>query len=171
MKKFEIKITGSGTQEEIVEALRNVANNILSAGAGNPEGLNDELDDTEWEDSTLVTKVDIEEKEPTYILSEDGIMIVGSHGITLNEKIRNEELHEYYIEEKEEIINNLIMWISECSLDRRADKTLMQDDLKMLMDRDDTYFFSSNSTNSYIFPDDSGFDETCKELIELNETL
>jgi len=112
-----------------------------------------------------------EEKEAKYILSEDGILIVGSHGITLNEKIRNEEMHEYYIEEKSNIIDNLIMWISECSRERAGDKQMMQDDLEMLMARDETYFFSSNSTNSYIFPDDSNFDETCEELIELNETL
>ena len=112
-----------------------------------------------------------EEKEEKYILSENGILVVGSHGITLNEKIRDEELHEYYIEEKSEIINNLIMWISECGMDRAGDKMLMQDDLEMIMERDDNYFFSSNSTNSYIFPDDSNFDETCEELIELNESL
>jgi len=111
------------------------------------------------------------EYEPKYILSEDGIMVVGSHGVTLNSKIRDEEMHEFYIEEKSEIVDNLIMWISECSRERAGDKALMQDDLKMLMDRDETYFFSSNSTNSYVFPDDSNFNETCEELIELNETL
>jgi len=112
-----------------------------------------------------------EEKEVKYILSEDGILIVGSHEVTFNEKIRGEELHEYYIEERSELIDNLIMWISECSRERASDKMLMQEDLEMLMARDDDYFFSSNSTNSYIFEDDSNFNETCEELIELNETL
>ena len=61
MKNYEIKITGSGTQEEIVKALRDVANNIMMAGSGNPKGLTDELDDQEWEDATLVTSI---EEEP-----------------------------------------------------------------------------------------------------------
>lgn len=114
---------------------------------------------------------EIEEEEPKYILSENGILIVGSHGITLNEKIRNEDLHEYYIEERSHLISNLIMWISECGMERASDKFLMTEDLEMLMARDETYLFSSNATNSYIFEGDSEFNTTCEELIELNETL
>lgn len=133
------------------------------------ESLKSYLNKESWDFTTDEPKE--EEEEAKYILSENGILIVGSHGITLNEKIRDEDLHEYYIEEKSNIIDNLIMWISECSRERAGDKTLMQDDLEMIMARDDNYFFSSNATNSYIFPDDSEFNKTCEELIELNETL
>jgi len=41
----------------------------------------------------------------------------------------------------------------------------------MLMDLEDDYIFSSISTNEYISKDDAEFEGTCKELIELNETL
>ena len=54
---YEIKITGSGTQEELVAALRVIADNIMMAGSGNPQGLTNELDDVEWEDATLITKI------------------------------------------------------------------------------------------------------------------
>jgi len=128
------------------------------------EELKSYLNKESWDFTTDEPK---EEKEEKYILSEDGILIVGSHGITLNDKIRDEDLHEYFIEEKQEIVSNLMMWISEGS----KDKDIMQQDLEMILAQDYIYFFSSNSTNSYIFPDDSEFDNTCKELIELNESL
>jgi len=95
-------------------------------------------------------KIDEEQKEeePKYILSEDGILIVGSHGITLNEKIRQEELHEYSIIERKELISDLISWIGECGQNRSSDKVLMTDDLEMLMNWEDAYIFTSNSNFS-----------------------
>ena len=111
-----------------------------------------------------------EAAKPLYRLTdEDTIHVVGSGGVKLNEKIRQEDLHEYYIVDRKSLIDDLIRWISEAR--NSSDKALMEDDLKMLMDVEDDYIFSSNSTNSYITKSDSEFEETCKELIELNSTL
>jgi hypothetical protein len=53
---IEIKITGSGTADEIVEALRRVAKNIALNAA--EHGVN-MLDGSVWEDSTLLTEIKI----------------------------------------------------------------------------------------------------------------
>ena len=97
-----------------------------------------------------------------HIITEDKI-----NGITINEKIREEDLHEYYILDREDFIDELIRWISEAT----KDKELMKDDLKMLLSVEDDYILSSNSTNSYLYEGCSDFDKTCKEILELNETL
>lgn len=108
-----------------------------------------------------------EQEEPKYILRDGAIHVVGSHSVTLNDQIRDEDLHEYHIVDREELINDLMRWISEGS----KDSALMREDMEMLMQLKDDYIFSSNSTNSYISSIDSEFDDTCKELIELNESL
>ena len=107
-------------------------------------------------------------QSPYELTSEDTIHVVGSGGVKLSEKIRQEDLHEYSIVHRKSFIDELTRWITEA---RSSDKALMQADLKMLMDVEDDYIFSSNSTNSYITKSDSEFEETCKELIELNKTL
>ena len=106
---------------------------------------------------------EVKEVEHKYALREDCIYVVGSHGVTLNEKIRQEELHEYSIIDRKEFIDELIRWISEA----RNDKELMKQDLFMLQEWEDDYILSSNSTNSYIRQGDSDFDKTCEELIEI----
>ena len=114
------------------------------------------------------SRVDKAKEEPTYTLREDGIYIVGSHKVVLNEKIKDEELHEYYIVDRKDFIDELISWISEAN---DSNKAMMKQDLEELMTWDDDYIFSSNSTNAYIRQGDSNFNETCKELIELSESL
>lgn len=116
---------------------------------------------TKWKVSEAV-------KSPYTLTSENTIHVAGSGGVKLNEKIRQEDLHEYSIVHRTSFIDELTRWITEA---RSSDKALMQADLKMLMDVEDDYIFSSNSTNSYITKSDSEFEETCKELIELNSTL
>ena len=108
-------------------------------------------------------------KSPYELTSEDTIHVSGSGGVKLNSKIRHEDLHEYSIVHRTSFIDELIRWITEAR--NASDKALMEADLKMLMDVEDEYIFSSNSTNSYITKSDSEFDETCKQLIELNKTL
>jgi hypothetical protein len=167
---YEIKITGSGTQEEIAEALRGVANNILGAGAGNPEGVKDELNDVEWEDATLMTLVSLkeEEEEVKYRLTGfNEIHVVGSHGVSLNEKICDEELHEYKIAHRQDLVDDLYRWIGEGN----EQAQMMKDDLKMIEAWTDDYIFSSISTNAYISSECSEFNETCEELIKLSEGL
>jgi len=47
----------------------------------------------------------------------------------------------------------------------------MKDDLKYLIDLNDTYIFSSISTNEYIAESDNKerFNEICEEILKLNE--
>lgn len=47
----------------------------------------------------------------------------------------------------------------------------MTADLSMLMDVTDDYIFSSINTNDYIYIGCIEFENTCKELLELNKTL
>ena len=126
--------------------------------------LKEYLEEQSWDFKTD----GVEEEEHKYELREDGIYVVGSHKVTLNEKIQQEELHEYSIIDRKDFIDELIRWISEA---KSTDKELMKQDLFMLEAWDDDYILSSNSTNSYIRQGDSNFDETCEELIELNESL
>jgi len=127
--------------------------------------LKEYLDSKSWDYKEVEPEPEAE--APDYILREDGIHIVGSHKVVLGEKIRQEELHEFYIVDREELTEDLMRWIGE----NNKDKLLMKQDLEMLMKLDDDYIFSSNSTNDYIDKNDSRFDETCKELLELNESL
>jgi len=97
-----------------------------------------------------------------FILTEDSI-----NGIQINDKIRNEELHEFSIIHRDSFIDELIRWISEAS----KDKELMKQDLKELMTWTDEYILTSNSTNHYIGIDSPDYEETCMELLKLNENL
>lgn len=89
----------------------------------------------------------------------------------INNKIFDEEMFDYVIKEREEIIDNLIGWISEITSE--SDKTLMKDDLKYLMSLKDEFIFSSISTNDYVAKSDNEpeFDEICEQLLELNAEL
>ena len=97
---------------------------------------------------------------PEYTLGENNI-----NGTSINKKIQREELHEYEIRDREDFIDTLIEWIGEA---RGSDKVLMREDLELLLDVEDDYILSSNSTNSYLYQGCSEFEETCKELLELN---
>ncbi len=100
--------------------------------------------------------------EEAYILGDDKI-----NGIALNEKIRQEELHEYYITHRGSFLEELMRWITEAT----TDKALMKADLEELLTWDDEYILSSNSTNSYLGKHSPEFNETCEELLKLNENL
>ena len=115
-------------------------------------------------DVELLQWAGVEEFPIEYTLGDDTI-----NGISINEKIREEELFEYNIIHRESFIDELIGWIGECS--RPSDREMMKDDLKYLMGIDDEYIFSSVSTNDYICQEDSNFNETCKELLELSDSL
>lgn len=73
-------------------------------------------------------------------------------GIKINEKIFDEEMIDYTLIEREDQIDHLINWISEAH-DRPSDLYLMKEDLKMLINWDCEYIFSSISTNEYIQQD------------------
>lgn len=103
-----------------------------------------------------------EEPEILYVLGDNTI-----NGVSLNEKIRDEDMHEYYITHRESFLEELMIWIGEAS----KDKELMKQDLEMLMQWDDEYILSSNLTNSYLGQGDSDFDTACQELLEINKSL
>jgi len=115
--------------------------------------------------------VEPDEKEINYALvgcDEIRVLTSSNRPIKINEKIFDEELFDYRIVSRKDLLEDLMRWISEC---RNSDKELMKQDLQMLMQLEDEYIFSSISTNDYISSEDSNFNETCKELLELNETL
>ena len=97
-----------------------------------------------------------------YILTENRI-----NGIKINDKIREEELHEFSIIHRDSFLDDLINWISEA----KQDKELMKQDLKELMNWNDEYILISNSTNYYIGVNSDDYEETCTELLELNASL
>lgn len=63
---YNIKITGEGTSKEIVNALRLVAtaieNKAVRDNLDSPEI--EDLDGAEWEDSTLMTEINVVTRDP-----------------------------------------------------------------------------------------------------------
>ena len=96
----------------------------------------------------------------SYILGDDAI-----NGTKVNRKLMDDGLFDYYITHRESLIEDLCRWISEGS----RDIELMKIDLKMLMNLDDEYIFSSSSTNDYIYQGHSDFESTCEDLLALNK--
>lgn len=115
------------------------------------------------------TLIDIKEtpyEEPNeikHVLGQGSI-----DGVILNEKIKDEELHEFYIVDREGFIDDLIGWIAEA---RSPDKYLMKEDLEELLTWEDDFILTSNSTNTYIGQDSKEFNETCEELLALNDSI
>jgi hypothetical protein len=93
------------------------------------------------------------------------------NGTLIKDEIFREEKVDYRLSEREQIINDLIDWISESKSE--SDKTLMKEDLKCLMRLNDEYVFSSVSTNEYVAESDYGkrFNEICSDILELNDVL
>lgn len=56
---YQIKITGSGTADEIISALKGLIKTIERAKKSGHE--NDMLDGAEWEGSTLMTEISAED--------------------------------------------------------------------------------------------------------------
>ncbi len=77
-------------------------------------------------------------------------------------------MYEYYIINRQHLVDELISWISEA---RGNNKELIRKDLTLLMSISDDYIFSSISTNEYLSKDDINFDKVCKGLITLSKSL
>jgi len=104
-------------------------------------------------------------------IREKGVFI---NETLINEKIFSEEMVDYSPREREDQIDHLIDWIGEATgSDRANDLYLMKKDLKYLINLKDEFIFSSISTNEYICKsdDEEGFNEICKEILELNKKL
>jgi len=104
-----------------------------------------------------------ESNESEYTLGYNSI-----NDIIIDDEIIDNDLFGYKIVELESEIDNLIDYISET--DYGYNRNLMKKDLKMLMNIDyDKYIFSSVSTNDFITSKDKKFNETCEELLHLQE--
>lgn len=87
------------------------------------------------------------------------------NNIEMKEDIFDTENIGYVLRFREDLIDNLINWISEA---KESDKFLMKEDLKYLIDLEDEYVFSSISTNEYIAKSDNEeeFNNICKEILK-----
>jgi hypothetical protein len=130
--------------------------------------LVDYLENNSWK-FEQEKKEEKEEKE-LYILREDSIHVIGSHGVDINKGIQRKELFEYQVIHRKSLLLELYMWISEAEKGG-AGETAMKEDLSVLEDVTDDYIFSSISTNEFIYQGCSEFNSTCEELIELSESL
>ena len=103
--------------------------------------------------------------EETYYLERrhNGVYIDNT---LINESIFDEEKIDYSVVYREDLIDNLIDWISEAT----NDKYMMKEDLKYLMNLNDELIFTSISTNEYICKSDNEkeFNKICKQILNLN---
>ena len=90
--------------------------------------------------------------------------------IEIADEIFDRELFDYQIRNREDLIDDLIDWITEA---RESDKYLMKEDLKYLMSLTDEYVFSNILTNEYIAKSDNEeeFNKICFDLLELNNEV
>ena len=97
-------------------------------------------------------------------IKENGVYI---EEVKIKESIFQEEKVDWSLREREDLIDNLIDWISEAT----KDKLVMIEDLRYLISLKDEYIFSNISTNKYIAISDNKeeFDNICQEILELNK--
>ena len=81
----------------------------------------------------------------------------------IRDDVFQNEMTNYIIKDREEMINHLISWISES----RKDKDLMKEDLKDLMTINDEYILSSILTNEYIRENTKEGQKILAEIMEL----
>ena len=101
-------------------------------------------------------KFEITEKENNFYIN----------GVKIKDKVFDQEKTDYRIEERENLIDNLINWISEC---KNFDKEIMKQDLKILINIEDKFILSSISTNDYLFGNSKEFNEQCVEILTANK--
>lgn len=93
----------------------------------------------------------------------------------INEEVFDDELVDWLLEDREELIDRIIVWAGEAynSGDRQSDFILMKADLVLLMGLTDAYVWSSISTNMYVSPtkDTLRFNEISKQVLEVDENL
>lgn len=85
----------------------------------------------------------------------------------IEDEISEQELYEYEIRDREDLIDNLIDRISEATIDKDA----MKEDLKLLINMNDTLILSSNRTNDYIDSNDENYNLHCNNILKLNKEL
>ena len=87
--------------------------------------------------------------------------------IYINETIFQDELSDYEIRDREDLIDSLITRISEWS----KDKDIMKSDLKLLMNMDEELILSCISTNDYADSKTDWYYMICDNILELNKQL
>jgi len=106
-------------------------------------------------------------------INEQGRILIDN--ILINENIFHNEEIDYKPVEKEQQINDLFMWIGEALHDekRSNDVYMMKEDLKNLEKLEDTYIFSSISTNEFISKSEDleEFNKICEEILKLNSRV
>jgi len=101
-----------------------------------------------------------------YRIGNETYVLVNGVEVIIPENFDFEEAElGYRIEERKELVNNLISWIAEAD-DRPIDQQMMKDDLEYLMGLEDDYVFSSYITNEYIACSDNR-----KQFIQIAEEL
>ncbi len=108
-----------------------------------------------------------EQEGYTLEIKSEGVYI---NDILINEDIFQEELVDYKPCDREDEIDMLFTWISECGSDRQSDKELMIEDLRYLQGLNDEWVWSNISTNEFIAKsdDEERFNEICEEILEKN---
>jgi hypothetical protein len=86
----------------------------------------------------------------------------------IDEEIFIQEKVDWRVEDRENLIDNILDWIKEA---KESDRYAMKEDLKYLMNLSDDAIFSSLSTNEYVArsDDEDSFDEICEEILEINK--
>lgn len=86
------------------------------------------------------------------------------NGIEIPNEIFEQEKTDFKIVDRENFIDDLINWISEC---KNSDRDLMKSDLKDLIKIDDEFILSSIDTNYYLHSNSEEFNNKCKEILNL----
>ena len=88
--------------------------------------------------------------------------------ISINDCIFQQDLVDYRIEDREDLIEQIYDWIWEA---KPSDRELMKQDIRYLEKLNDKYVFSSISTNEYVAQSDTpdAFNEICEEILEENK--
>lgn len=96
-------------------------------------------------------------------------------GVQIHEDVFGEEMVEWKLTYREDLITDLRTWIGEAARnpDRTSDYNLMIEDLEMLSKWEDEYIWSSISTNEYLSPslNTEEFNEVCREVLKAHNEL
>lgn len=88
------------------------------------------------------------------------------NGIEIPNEIFEKEKTDFIIIDRENFIDDLINWISEC---KNKDRELMKSDLKDLIKIDDKFILSSITTNHYLHSNSEDFNNKCEDILNLSK--
>jgi len=131
----------------------------------------DRFENSFWKAEVKEIKEDKKMKNYNVEIKNNGIYI---NDILIDESIFQEEKCGYSVQDRENQINDLYMWIGEATgSDRANDLYLMKEDLRYLENIRDEIIFSSIGTNDFIAKsdDEETFNSICEEILKLNEEI